>query len=198
MQNNIQILAPEPITVLPSYEGEAISNMGPAVSPRKHRTNSSVNDNFNFARACVTDCTIVTGDNNVKFAMWKITIFLQPSDTLVANDTKPKVASPQIQIYKRYSDFVSFRSIIVNKIKSREQTTKVQLLLPKIPTLPGGVPWYKAWKYQKVNLNKKWLIERRIVLEMFLNGIILNRDIVEICHKEILTFLEHQSTATSS
>lgn len=208
VQDTIRFLPPEPIALLPSNEEdndeETGDNMGTVNSAtqglvtRKHRASSSVNNNFNFSRVCVSDCTILKGDNNSQFAMWRITIPLQPSVTLVntalneeSNNRKPQVASPQIQLYKRYSDFELFRREIFNKIKKQGDSPDMTILLSKIPKLPPKVPWYDMWQYRKLNYNKKWLIERRIGLETFLNGIILNRDIVQICRPEILQFLEY-------
>lgn len=208
IQDTIRFLPPEPIVLLPSNEeeneDETGANIGvgnPATQglvTRKHRASSSVNNNFNFSRVCVSDCTILKGDNNSQFAMWKITIQLQPSITLVntalseeSNNTKPQIASPQIQLYKRYSDFGLFRKEITNKIREQGDSPDMTILLSKIPKLPPKVPWYDMWQYRKLNYNKKWLIERRLGLETFLNGIILNRDIVKMCHSDILRFLEY-------
>lgn len=196
-QNKIQVLAPEPITLLPSeLEGNSDTSGNPgtpaASTTRRNRAKSAANNNFNFAKVSVTDCTVVKGDNGSQFAMWKITVFLQPSDALVASSQRPKVASPQLHIYKRYSDFVKLRSAIIARASAQGDTPKTVLLLSKIPKLPPGIPWYEAWQYQKLNLDKKWLIERRMGLEMFLNSVILNRDIVALCRSEILQFLEHQ------
>ncbi|CAB4252022.1 similar to Saccharomyces cerevisiae YHR105W YPT35 Endosomal protein of unknown function [Maudiozyma barnettii] len=193
-QNRIKILAPEPITLLQNEENDTPHMPTlPGIPTRKHRACSSVNDNFNFSKVSVTDCTILKGDNTSKFAMWKITIILQPSETLIERTNKPQVAYPKVQTYKRYSDFVTFRNIIINKIVTNGETSENILLLSKIPKLPPKIPWYEIWQYQKANYNKKWLIERRIGLEIFLNGIVLNQDVVQICRSEILRFLEEPS-----
>lgn len=199
----IQVLAPEPITLLPSeVDGSSNSTAAgtgngevgaqPHAPGRRRRASSAANRNFNFSRVSVTDCTIVKGDNGSQFAMWKISVLLQPSEALQATAERPKVASPQLHIYKRYSDFVSLRAALVDRISAQGDGPKTVLLLSKIPKLPPKVPWYEAWKYQTLNFDKKWLIERRMGLEVFLNGVILNRDIVELCRPEILQFLEHQ------
>ncbi|SMN18105.1 similar to Saccharomyces cerevisiae YHR105W YPT35 Endosomal protein of unknown function [Maudiozyma saulgeensis] len=191
IQNKIKILAPEPITLLQNEENNElqISSLS-GIPRRKHRANSSVNDNFNFSKINVTDCTILKGDNNSRFAMWKITIVLQPSEMLIERTKNAQVACPQVQTFKRYSDFVIFRNKIVSKIMNNGETPENILLLSKIPKLPPKIPWYEIWQYQKANYNKKWLIERRIGLENFLNGIMLNQNIVQICRSEILRFLE--------
>ncbi|KAG0661374.1 PX domain-containing protein ypt35 [Maudiozyma exigua] len=213
VQDTIKFLPPEPIVLLPSNDEdnqeEEVGRAGTETTDygtrglvtRKHRASSSVNSNFNFSRVCVSDCTILKGDNNSQFAMWKITILLQPSVTLINtaldednHNRKPQVASPQIQLYKRYSDFELFRRMIVGKIQKQGDSPDFIILLSKIPKLPPKVPWYDMWQYRKLNYNKKWLIERRIGLETFLNGIVLNRDIVQMCRSEILQFLEYPTS----
>ncbi|QHS73743.1 Ypt35p [Saccharomyces paradoxus] len=208
MNDKISILPPEPIQLLdedttePEVEIDSqqeneglisVSNSngsssgsndcGARITRTRPRRSSSINANFSFQKAHVSDCTIVDGDHGTKFAVWRITVFLEPN----LNAFAAKRESYKIQTYKRYSDFVKLREDLLTRIKT-VKPEKLHCL--QIPSLPPSVQWYSSWKYQQVNLNKDWLAKRQRGLEYFLNHIILNSGLVEMAKDILIQFLE--------
>ena len=172
----------EPLSTSNSDSNNSCSNdRGPTFTRTRPRRSSSINSSFSFQKAHVSDCTIVNGDHGTKFAVWRITIFLEPNSNVVA----AKKESYKVQTYKRYSDFVKLRDDLLTRLKTAKPE-KLHCL--QIPKLPPSVQWYSTWKYQQVNLNKDWLAKRQRGLEYFLNHTILNSGLVEIA-KDILCLL---------
>ncbi|CCK68864.1 Ypt35p KNAG_0B04290 [Huiozyma naganishii CBS 8797] len=208
MSCNLTFLPPEPIALIDEDDESetttderdacniSVASMSTYGISNRRRSNSAINSNYNFLKAQVSDCTLMGGHNGGKFAVWKITIVLQP----VSRDKRAAAATPQIHIYKRYSQFVTFREELLEelheikeeavRVQDRERTSKLMAI--KVPPLPPPVPWYSYWQYQDVNMSKKWLMERRRGLEYFMNYVILNRCIVENCKKVILSFIERK------
>lgn len=150
-------------------------------SAPRSRTNSlgSTDRDFVFQRAHVTDCTIVNGENGAKFAVWKVSLVMQPS---AGQDPY----HPCIVVYKRYSDFYQFREQLIR------QCQEAHLSNLDLPQLPPRVKWYESWRYQDVNLNKAWLAKRRQGLDYFLNKVLLNQEIVTAARELIVGFLDKQ------
>ncbi|EHN02041.1 Ypt35p [Saccharomyces cerevisiae x Saccharomyces kudriavzevii VIN7] len=208
MNDKISILPPEPIQLLdedttePEFEVDSQqeneeptstsnsngnnsngSDWGTSIIRTRPRRGSSINANFSFQKAHVSDCTIINGDHGTKFAVWRITVFLEPNLTVFSAQKE----SYKIQTYRRYSDFVKLRENLLTRI----QTAKPEKLhFLQIPHLPPSVQWYSTWKYQQVNLNKDWLAKRQRGLEYFLNHVILNSGLVEIAKDILIQFLE--------
>lgn len=162
---------PEPITLM---DDETASQ-----SPRSRSNSLDANDTFTFHRAQVTDCTVVNGENGSKFAVWKVSLAMQPCQG-------PETYHPSIVIYKRYSDFYRFRELLVR------QCQESQLSTVDIPRLPSRVKWYESWRYQDVNLNKVWLAKRRQGLDYFLNKVLLNHQLVAANRELVTEFLDRQ------
>lgn len=203
MVDRIQFLPPEPITLLDGEvdnsgeenennenEGDSSTNSlftninntstGPA-------TGNVINNSINFSRVQVSDCIIISGDDNTKFAVWKITVRLEQSSK-ITKSRKP-VVSRQIHVYRRYSAFVQFRDELIRIIRLKRPNSEIP-----VPPLPPGVPWYDIWQYQEVNLEKGWLNKRRKGLEFFMNSVLLNKTIVDLCQGTIRTFLQRRLT----
>lgn len=176
MSRKINVLMPEPITLM---DDESSQN------GRNRSDSTGLNQNFNFQRAQVSDCTVVNGEHGAKFAVWKVTLVLQPSDYNASY-------YPRIVAYKRYSDFYQFRQQIIRQCKEAHENAI------EIPQLPPRVKWYETWRYQDINLNKVWLAKRRQGLEYFLNHILLNNEIVTIAKDLIISFIEKQPVANIS
>ncbi|AJU18443.1 BCN_G0025710.mRNA.1.CDS.1 [Saccharomyces cerevisiae] len=173
-----------PISASNSNDSTSHSNdCGATITRTRLRRSSSINANFSFQKAHVSDCTIVNGDHGTKFAVWRITVFLEPNLKAFA----AKRESYKIQTYKRYSDFVRLRENLLTRIKTAKPE-KLNCL--QIPHLPPSVQWYSSWKYQEVNLNKDWLAKRQRGLEYFLNHIILNSSLVKMTKDILIQFLE--------
>lgn len=174
MNHKINVLTPEPITLV---DDDSLSSTRDDDAARSRSNSSAVNQNFNFQKAIVSDCTIVNGENGAKFAVWKVTLFLQPSSENVTY-------YPRIISYMRYSDFYNFRELLIRRCK------ETQGPVIDIPKLPPRIKWYESWRYQDVNLNKIWLAKRRQGLDYFLNHILLNNAIVTVAKDLIISFLE--------
>lgn len=181
MTERLTFLPPEPIKILNEPRDESDEELETTHNSASQTTQA--NKRLKFSSVKVSDCTIVTGDNGDRFAVWKITVFVAsrygPNPPTSSSPTNIPIGSPQIQTYKRYSDFVAFRNSIMNKLGDRME----------IPSLPPGVPWYDSWKYQDVNFDKKWLAKRRRGLERFLEQVLLDRELVLLAKNEIRTFL---------
>ncbi|QLQ80722.1 hypothetical protein HG537_0E00750 [Torulaspora globosa] len=153
----MKVLAPEPIELVDDD------------------STSPANDGFAVVRAQVTDCTIVTGEEGCKFAVWKVTLVLQPHD-----DTRCRTT---ISLFKRYSQFRRLHDQLVQRC--REAGLPAQL-----PQLPPRVSWYRSWRYQEANLDRSWLARRRQGLDYFVNKILLDQSLVN-AHRELIEeFLE--------
>lgn len=174
MPSNILVLDPEPITLLDNDD-----NTAKTTASAQSRRSSVANQNFYFERVFVSDCTIVSGEEHTpKFAVWKVTAVMHP-----LNPTHD--GSFQIKTYKRYSDFVRFREQLLDKVRDKRPQS-----LKEIPELPPAVKWYYyGWKYDEVNLDKKWLAKRRKGLELFINQVLLNNHVMEIARDLIIQFL---------
>lgn len=69
-----------PISASNSNDSTSHSNdCGATITRTRPRRSSSINANFSFQKAHVSDCTIVNGDHGTKFAVWRITVFLEPN-----------------------------------------------------------------------------------------------------------------------
>lgn len=161
MNGKISVLTPEPIKLV---EEDSVDDL----------TNSGSSFSFSFLKAHVSDCTIVNGENGAKFAVWKVTLILQDNQGNAA-------CNPRITTYMRYSEFVQFREELIQKSPTEHM---------EIPKLPPSVKWYESWRYQDVNLNKKWLAKRRQGLEFFLNHVLLNKGLNPIARALILEFID--------
>ncbi|QLL33163.1 hypothetical protein HG536_0E00730 [Torulaspora globosa] len=157
----MNVLAPEPITLA---DDESASSLGPTAA-------------LNVLRAHVTDCTVVSGENGSKFAVWKVTLELQRPDA-------PADGHPSVAIYKRYSEFRRFRDQLARRCPASD-----------LPQLPPRVSWYQSWRYQDVNLDRAWLARRRQGLDYFLNKILLDQTLVAANRELIVRFLEPQPAA---
>lgn len=203
MTDKLTFLAPEPITLIDEETDEndtvplrddTREQNGSTLSTfdivNRQRSNSTINSKYTFLKALIGNSTVVKGDNGNKYMVWKITIILKPRVNPLGSN-KDIVASPQIEIYKRYSDFIRFRTELLNRIASLQRNEPDLTLYKnmKIPELPPKVPWYELWQYNNVNLDNEWLFRRRRGLEYFLNYILLNRYIVEACQDLIKRFM---------
>lgn len=139
----------------------------------------NLNKAYSLQKCQVTDCTIVNGENGTKFAVWKITLFLQPQDT-----TSQRAYYPRVETFRRYSDFDQFRGLLIKRCidKNRPHID--------VPELPPAVKWYDLWRYQEINLDRNWLSKRRQGLEFFLCHVLLNEDLIAIARDLIVKFLE--------
>ncbi|CAI4053299.1 hypothetical protein SUVZ_15G2600 [Saccharomyces uvarum] len=205
MNDKISVLPPEPIQLLdedttePEFEIDSQqeneepvtttdsnsygSGQSTPITRTRPRRSSSINANFSFQKALVSDCTIINGDHGTKFAVWRITVLLEPNLKVVSAQRE----SYKIQTYRRYSDFVKLREHILTRIKTAKPEKAHYL---QIPNLPPSVQWYSTWKYQQVNLNRDWLAKRQRGLEYFLNHVILDSQLVEIAKDILIQFLE--------
>ncbi|AEY95410.1 FACL108Cp [Eremothecium gossypii FDAG1] len=157
---HIQFLPPEPV-VLVSRVADDPDPAGPGL---------------HVAKVAVGDCTIVDARTPCaplqgRFAVWTVALQLHSPDT-------PR----SLTLRKRYSDFVRFRE-------------RLLLCLPPplrraVPPLPPPVPWYDAWRYSDVNLDRAWLAARRAGLERFLQQVLLNRALVAAASVVVRGFLE--------
>ncbi|CCF58144.1 hypothetical protein KAFR_0D04970 [Kazachstania africana CBS 2517] len=167
MNDKITFLPPEPITLLDEENDEEDGH------ETRVRSSSAVNAAFRICKISVDNFTMVKGDKGTKFGVWKVTSILEH---------RQKGGNRSIETFRRYSDFVILReNILVNL-----QGTNI-----KIPELPSTVPWYKCWKYQEINYDHTWLNERRKGLEYFINFVILNERIFNVCKDLIITFLKN-------
>lgn len=113
--------------------------------------NSSANKNGNSSRlrvwatnVYIGDCTIVKGTNNYRYVVWTITI--------------ETTTGAKITVYKRYSDFIKLRDLLLH-------------YFPKNKTEIGELP---PKRFFQNNLDEAFLRKRRTGLEYFLNSILLN------------------------
>ncbi|CAL9729661.1 endosomal/vacuolar adapter protein Ypt35p [Monosporozyma unispora] len=205
MSDKLTFLPPEPIKLIDEEADESEElllqhngdNHNPSISTfditNRRRSNSAINSKYNFLKAFIGNSTVIRGNNGSKYMVWKITIVLKPRIRNINTD-QDHIASPQIEIYKRYSEIDQFRTDLVNHInmlKQQDNPDNVRLNLTniKIPELPPKVPWYDMWQYNDVNFNKKWLLKRRKGIEYFLNYVLLNKYIVESCQEIIKSFI---------
>lgn len=207
MSDNITFLPPEPIKLideetdeteeplLPENNNDNNNNRPPSTYDITNRQSSSsaINSKYNFLKAFIGYATVTGGDGGSKYTVWKITIVLKPRISNRNNDQN-HVASPQIEMYKRYSEFDQFRNDLWNRIEmlkqqSSQDTIRLGLKNTTIPELPPKVPWYDIWKYNDVNFNNRWLLKRRKGLEYFLNYVLLDKYIVESCQDIIKSFI---------
>lgn len=140
-------------------------------------TVNPLNEEFNFLRVQINDCTMVKGIQGNTFAVWKITVLLQTKNTY------NELVTNTIEFYRRYSEFVNFREQLVK----RSQYYNFNCNIPK---LPPKLPWYCILHYEADNLNKKWLIKRQKGLNAFINGVIMHKDVVEHLKDLIIQFIK--------
>ncbi|GMM37367.1 Ypt35 protein [Saccharomycopsis crataegensis] len=91
----------------------------------------------------IGDCTLVRGSGAYRYAVWTITI-----------ETS---AGSKYTIYKRYSDFVNLRELLIRYFPRNK---------PEVPDLPQ--------KRFFNNLDNDFLQKRRMGLEYFLSSVMLN------------------------
>ncbi|GAV46685.1 hypothetical protein ZYGR_0A02790 [Zygosaccharomyces rouxii] len=164
--NKVDILMPEPISLMD--DESQVRNL---------------NQIYSLQRCQVSDCTIVNGENGTKFAVWKITLLLHPQDT-----ASQQVYYPRVETFRRYSDFCQLREQLIKRCID-EQRPNID-----VPELPPGVKWYDVWRYQEINLNRKWLSKRRQGLEFFLYHVLLNGELISLARDLVVKFLEPPQT----
>ncbi|CCD23829.1 Ypt35p NDAI_0C01680 [Naumovozyma dairenensis CBS 421] len=182
MTDKVNFLPPEPIKLI-DEDTESDELTRPFISNESNNFDTISNismSNIGIKKIIISDCTIVTGDNGTKFAVWKMTLILKSDPTSTMNG-----GPPLIQLYKRYSDFERFRSKLL--IKIREVRPDLRNLVPELPPV---IPWYKSWDYDHLNFDKKWLAKRRIGLERFMSQVVSNSQITELASDELKKFLE--------
>lgn len=177
LSRKVEVLSPEPIRLVDDEQSNRESGLSEA--------EDALNQNFTFLRAHVTDCTVVNGENGCKFAVWKVSLVLQSFD-------HNNAYRPCIDVYKRYSDFFHFREALVRQCK------EANLRAVDIPQLPPRVKWYETWRYQEVNLDKRWLAKRRQGLDYFMNKVLLNSTILASARNLIIKFLEETALPKSN
>lgn len=143
----------------------------------RSRTVTPLNDQANFLRVQVVDCTMVKGIQGNTFAVWKIKIMLE------TKNTNNEMIASTIEIYRRYSEFVNFRE----QLMKRCQYYKFDC---DIPRLPPKLPWYYLLNYEKDNLDRNWLVKRQMGLNSFLNDVIMNKEILNQFKDLILQFIK--------
>ncbi|CCH58159.1 hypothetical protein TBLA_0A03600 [Henningerozyma blattae CBS 6284] len=180
MSQKISIIPPEPITLINNETTNAYDS--------QYSKTLSTNG-LALYKVTVSDCTIVKGSNGGEFAVWKVTVLLTKEDSSSSQEDNNNVLQEmnyrKIQVYRRYSDFELFRKQIIDRLKEQQQVGKVV----NLPSLPPKVPWYDLWKYQDINLDKKWLNNRQRGLNHFLNHILLDVEIRRVSKDIIIKFL---------
>ncbi|CAL9734640.1 endosomal/vacuolar adapter protein Ypt35p [Monosporozyma servazzii] len=205
MSDNITFLPPEPIRLideetddreesfLQQNVNDNVHSLSTDGNTNRHKSDGAKNSKYSISKAFIGYATVTGGDGGSKYTVWKITIVLKPR-IRNSNNAQDHAVSPQIEIYKRYSDFDQFRNDLWNRIEMLKQqpnqdTIRSSLMNIKIPELPPKVPWYDMWQYNDVNFNNKWLLRRRKGLEYFLNYVLLDKYIVESCPDIIKAFI---------
>lgn len=204
MSDKLTFISPEPIQllegdqegstddlVLPEFVDENGIRPGTSTSVHSPKKSRRRDPGFVFLKAFVGNSTMVSGDDGNKYMVWKVTIVLKPP----LNDDQRVTISPKIEVFRRYSDFVTLRNELVEHVKRLKQenigNSKIIMKIKniQIPDLPPRVPWYDLWQYNDVNLDSRWLLKRRRGLEYFLNYVLLDKYIVEFCRETIRSFL---------
>lgn len=201
MSTELTLLPPEPIKLLneESNDDSGISNnefFNTNDVVNQATDDSGKNPDFKFSKVFVGNATLVRGDGSgTKYIVWRITLILKLRGPVSDRTSDYITISPQIEIYKRYSEFVKFRKDLIDHLDFLKEQDLPDNLRRKlnniiIPELPPKVPWYKLWEYYDINLNHEWLLKRRKGLEYFLNCIFLNRCTVGLCRDIIKSFIQ--------
>lgn len=159
----LEVLVPEPINLINNTTG----------------SDDERSNEVYINKISVGDCSVINTDNGNKFVVWKISVI-----------AKNEYRNMELTIlrYKRYSEFVKLRMLMIDELNSVHNGNPTSIAA--MPKLPQNVPWYNKWRYTEVNLNKGWLNKRRQGLEYFINFIISNSDIMDDCKMIIFKFLD--------
>lgn len=202
MSKKVILLPPEPIKLLDDETTEDdtgmninnVLNMNNIVN--YETSDCRMDSNFIFSKVFVGNYTLVRGDRNgTEYIIWRITLILEPQRAIPNKISDRIMVSPRFDIYKRYSEFVKFRNDLICHLESLKKQDLPDNLRRKlnniiVPELPPKVPWYNLWEYYEINLDRKWLLNRRKGLEFFLNSIFLNKVIVELCKDCFKLFIQ--------
>ena len=172
MSTELTLLPPEPIKLLneESNDDSGISNnefFNTNDVVNQATDDSGKNPDFKFSKVFVGNATLVRGDGSgTKYIVWRITLILKLRGPVSDRTSDYITISPQIEIYKRYSEFVKFRKDLIDHLDFLKEQDLPDNLRRKlnniiIPELPPKVPWYKLWEYYDINLNHEWLLKRR-------------------------------------